>query len=189
MPSTNTNDEQIGLDTGGLLASTVVSTGVDRMLAAEQWLSAAATDPAVARDQWARDGAALLRCDSLFAAIRIPSGIVHSAAGTSDPETLSEVLTTLLGGPVFVDLRGGHFYALVEAGAARRWAVQGTACLSGPGMYLGVPAATCTKATSEHTAYWVVLMDRPGTLCNSLDVVVLVRAGRAAHEREQAADA
>lgn len=166
MPSTNTSGRSAG-----------PAADANRLSAAERWLLAAATDPRAIRDRWDRDGVALLPCDALFAAIRIPAAIVHAAAGTTDPAELPGILARLLGGAVFLDPQEGHFYALVEPAAARRWTVEGSVCLWGPEAYLGVPAPERTTGAGSAGAHWAVSPDCLGRRCNSVDVAVLVRAG------------
>lgn len=155
----------------------LVHTRRERELAAAQWLSSAAADTGRARHEWAAHGVALLQCGSLFAAVRIPAGIVHAAVGTDAPEAVASSLAVALGGgPVFLDSQSRHFYVLAPASLAHGWNLPDTECL-GAGVFLGVPATDRTEPDPSGS-YWVVPMDGPGTLCEAGDVQCLVAIGQ-----------
>ncbi|MFF5019109.1 hypothetical protein [Streptomyces sp. NPDC001165] len=136
-----------------------------------------------ARQYWDQYGIALLRCDALFAAVRISADLVHAAAGSSDTETVREYLAAaLLGGPVFLDQHCARYYALVPMGTVHReeWHdgrhKPHAECL-GPDSYVGVPRPDI-DTPDQHFSHWCVPMHRPGDLCDADAVSQLVSYGR-----------
>ncbi|MER6477703.1 hypothetical protein [Streptomyces filamentosus] len=157
----------------------LVHPGSDRSAGAASWLILAARDADEARREWATHGLALLRCGTLFTAVRIPADIVLAAAGTTDRAELAAYLTTALdGGPCFYDSGSQSFYALTPRSAAPRWDVPDTELLSGDDRFLGVPATTLTAPDPQCAAHWVVPMDGPAALCDPGIVRWLVQRGR-----------
>ncbi|WP_266978452.1 hypothetical protein [Streptomyces sp. NBC_01669] len=153
----------------------------ERELAVSHWLLAAAEDMKAARREWEGTGIALLRCGGLFAAIRIPAGIVQAAAGTEDPKRIGVYLDEAVHGPVFIDTSSQRYYALVPASTPRlpQWAdrkVPDAECL-GSGCFLGVPRPQRTEP-EQFRSYWCVPMDGPGALCSPDAVSQLVAYGR-----------
>ncbi|GGK63639.1 hypothetical protein [Streptomyces flaveus] len=157
----------------------LVHTRADRELAIVHWLLAAAGRHTEARMQWAEHGIALLRCGTLFSAIRIPEVIVHAAAGTEEADKVDAYLAeALLQGPVIRDPRQGRYYALVPASTAARWRAPDTDCL-GRGWHLGVPRPGVNRdAPDVWCPYWSVPMPSPGELCSAGAVAQLVATGR-----------
>ncbi|GAB2961735.1 hypothetical protein GCM10023080_022610 [Streptomyces pseudoechinosporeus] len=129
--------------------------------------------------QWGEHGIALLRCGTLFSAVRIAEEIVHAAAGTDEAERVNAYLAAaLLQGPVIHDPRRGRYYALVPASTAARWRAPDTDCL-GRGWHLGVPRTDVTRdAPDAWRPYWSVPMPSPGELCSPGAVAQLVAMGR-----------
>lgn len=159
----------------------LVHTRADRNLAAGHWLLSAAEDMQRARNEWADSGIALLRCGTLFTAVRLAAGLVHAAAGTEDLRAVDAYLAeALLGGPAFVDTRWWRYYALVPASTARlpQWQHQApdAECL-GRHSFLGVPDLTRTDP-DDGSSYWCVPMDGPGLLGDPDTVAQLLKAGR-----------
>ncbi|MFE1499711.1 hypothetical protein ACFW89_32060 [Streptomyces albidoflavus] len=155
-----------------------------REAGAETWLLLATRDAEVARAEWVEYGVALLRCGTLFSAVRIPADIVHAAAGTADRVEVAAYLRTALEGPCFYDGSSQAFYALTPYSTALRWNVPDTECL-GADFFLGVPATTISEPDPRCAAWWVVPMDGPAALCDADDVRWLVQQGRI--RRSQAA--
>jgi hypothetical protein len=157
----------------------LVHTRADRNLATAHWLLAAADDRDQARVEWAEQGIALLRCGTLFSAVRIPARLVHAAAGSDDHAAVDAYLTeALLEGPVICDPRGRHYYALVPASTASRWRHPAAECL-GRDTYLGVPPPDA--AGHDHQAwasYWSVPMSSAAELCSPEAVAQLVVLAR-----------
>lgn len=86
-------------------AGVQISPGQDRELAVGTWLLLCADITERACQEWRTGGIALLRCSTLFAALRISAGLIHAAAGTSAANTVNEFLPQVLhGGSVLVDL-------------------------------------------------------------------------------------
>ncbi|MFJ5035552.1 hypothetical protein ACIQB5_47875 [Streptomyces sp. NPDC088560] len=158
-----------------------VVTAAERRLAVEHWLLMATDDWQRARQEWRRDGVALLRCGGLFSAIRISAPVVHAAAGTDDPTAVDHYLAqVLLGGPVFTDRSNLRYYVLVgnSTGLRREWTLRrDDAEFMGRGHYVGVPAV---DATSREVAgsYWCVEMASAGELAAPDVASQLVRIGR-----------
>jgi hypothetical protein len=157
----------------------LVHAHADRELAVGHWLLAAADRRNEARMQWGEHGITLLRCGTLFSAVRIPEGIVHAAAGTGEAAGVDAYLAmALLQGPVIHDPRQGRYYALVPASTAARWRAPGTDCL-GRGWHLGVPRPDVNQDASDvWCPYWSVPMPSPGELCLPGAVAQLVVTGR-----------
>lgn len=155
-----------------------VHTSADRELATAHWLLAAADNRDQARTQWRQQGIALLRCGTLFTAVRIPARLVHAAASSEDPSTVDAFLTEALhGGPVICDPRGRHYYALVPASTASRWRHPAAECL-GRDTYLGVPRLDAAGLDSRTWAsYWSVPMSSAAELCSPEAVSQIVVLG------------
>ncbi|WP_260606822.1 hypothetical protein [Streptomyces sp. WAC08241] len=157
----------------------------ERELAAATWLLLSARDAKAARHEWATYGVALLRCGALFSAVRMPAGLVHAAADSEGREEVAHFLDVVLrGGPVIHDAGGRQFYALTPASTARYGQTAGAECL-GSDSLLGVPATDVTEPDPRRSAYWVVPMDGPGTLCVPGAVAKLVGIGRDALDRAE----
>lgn len=155
----------------------LVHTRAERELAVSHWLLTATDDRRLARAEWDETGIALLRCGTVFAAVRIPGAVVHAAAGAEDAKRVDAYLGGALhGGPVFIDSGSQVYYALVPASTARRWDIPDTECL-GVASYLGVPSPASTDPTSNRS-YWCVPMDGPGALCTPRAVSQMVMHGR-----------
>ncbi|MFE7277480.1 hypothetical protein [Streptomyces sp. NPDC057623] len=159
----------------------LIQTRADRHLAAGQWLLSAAEDTQRARKEWADDGIALLRCGTLFTAVRLAVGLVYAAADSDDLRDVDAYLRqALLGGPVFADTRWGLYYALVPEGTDRLppWSHRhkDAECL-GPNAYLGVPEPTRTDP-GVGFSYWCVPPQDPETLCRPEAVAQLLKDGR-----------
>ncbi len=155
----------------------LVHTRQARELAVGHWLLTATNDRRQARVEWETSGIALLRCGSIFSAVRIPAVVVHAAAGTEDAQAVDAYLSDALqGGPVFSDSCSQVYYALVPASTARRWDVPETECL-GVNCYLGVPSPERTSPAA-YRSHWSVPMDGPGALCTPDSVSQMVLYGR-----------
>ncbi|MBT2490667.1 hypothetical protein J7E96_19530 [Streptomyces sp. ISL-96] len=154
-----------------------VTSGAERQLAAQHWLSSASPDSAQTRREWQERPVAMLSCGSLFAAVRIPADLVQAAAQQTDAALIDVYLAGALhNGPVICDRYAHWYYALVPASTARRWDVPETVCL-GVGASLGVPRPGLCGAESERV-YWSVPMDSAGSLCSPHAVSQLVMTGR-----------
>lgn len=155
----------------------LVHSRADGEAAVADWLLAAADNRAQGVAEWARTGLTLLRCGTLFAAVRIDRHLANAAAQTTDPRLVDAFLARVLdGGPVIHDRRAHNMYALVPASTADRWQVSGTTCLS-RGSHLGVPHPSRTEPEPHRRAYWSVPMPSPGELCTPRHVSRLVHAG------------
>lgn len=181
MSRTTTQVSKAGTEPAVAMATAgLVVASAERRLAAEHWLLMAATDRTKAREEWRREGRALLRCGGLFGAVRIDAALVHAAAGTDDLAAVDEYLArALLGGPVFMDQLGQRYYALVGITTGMRPAWQrpsDDAEYMGQGHYLGVPEVAATEPTRR--CYWCVEMDGPGALVAAGAVSQLVSTGR-----------
>jgi len=162
-----------------------------RPLTVTQWLLAAAEDPNRARLEWAEQGIALLRCGTLFTAVRLAATLVHAAAGIKALDNVDTVdrlratdaylARTLQGGPVFLGSRWQRYYALVPADTADRPYGTGpdragdAQCLGI--CHLGVPDPLRTRPAGSG-AYWCVPVSSPATLCAPDAVAQLVTDGR-----------
>ncbi|MFF4900395.1 hypothetical protein [Streptomyces sp. NPDC001068] len=157
-----------------------VTTGAERALAVEHWLLMAADDWGRARQEWRRDGIALLRCGGLFGVVRITAHVVHAAAGSTDHAAVDRYLSdALIGGPVFMDTETLRYYVLVGAmtGCQPEWGrARDDAEFMGHGYYLGVPALDATSP--DRRCYWCVEMDSAGDLAPADAVAQLVHTGR-----------
>ncbi|KUO19061.1 hypothetical protein AQJ91_21875 [Streptomyces dysideae] len=158
----------------------LVQTRADRHLAAGQWLLSAAEDTQRARKEWAENGITLLRCGTLFTAVRLAASLVHAAADSNDLRDVDAYLgQALLGGPVFADTRWRLYYALVPEGTGRlpSWSYRSedAECL-GPNAYLGVPDPTHTDP-GVGFSYWCVPPHDPETLCSPEAVAQLLKDG------------
>jgi len=177
--TTQVNETSMELAAGSSAGQVV--TGPERRLAVEHWLLTAAQDRATARQEWRRDGIALLRCGSVFGAIRISAPIVHAAAHTDDLAKVDQYLgKALLGGPVFMDQDGERYYVLVGASTGRflAWSYPADdAEFLGCSHYLGVPDLASTSP--DRRCYWCVEMDSMGDLTVAGAVAQLVHTGRA----------
>ncbi|MBT2395348.1 hypothetical protein [Streptomyces sp. ISL-100] len=160
------------LGTHGVL----VHTRQAQELAVGHWLLTATNDRRTARVERETSGIALLRCGSIFSAIRIPAAVVRAAAGTDDTEAVDAYLCEALqDGPVFADAYSRRYYALVPASTALRWDVPNTECL-GVNCFVGVPSPKLTDPA--YPSYWSVPMNGPGALCTPGAVSQLVLYGR-----------
>ncbi|MCX4986915.1 hypothetical protein [Streptomyces sp. NBC_00572] len=154
-----------------------ITTGEERRLAVEHWLSSASSDPGQTRRDWVEHPVAMLSCGSLFAAVRIPAAVVQAAAQSTDEAVIDAYLVgVVVGGPVIFDRYALWYYALVPAGTARRWDAPDTVCL-GVGSSLGVPRPGLCRADNERV-YWAVPMDSAAFLCSPNAVSQLVMLGR-----------
>ncbi|MEU6605085.1 ATP-binding protein [Streptomyces shenzhenensis] len=98
-----------------------ILTDEERRLAVEHWLLAAAEDRTWARNEWERDGIALLRCGGVFGTVHISADIIHGAAGSDDPAAVNGHLAkAVLGGPVVVDQETSPYYVLVGRSTGSR---------------------------------------------------------------------
>jgi hypothetical protein len=142
----------------------------------EGWLLAAARDEALARSEWLEQGVALLECGARFGAVRLPYGIIHTAAGTKEHGGVCRYLRrSLRGGPVFVQPRGELYYALVSLAATRRWRVPNIEVVSA-GTYLGVPSLERVWPYGLDS-YWAVPPTLPSRLCGPAALGRLVATG------------
>ncbi|MEU0664143.1 hypothetical protein [Streptomyces lavendulocolor] len=155
-----------------------LTTGEERRLAVQHWLSSASPDPAQTLRQWVESSVAVLSCGTLFAAVRIPAAVVHAAAQSTDEAVSDAYLAgALVNGPVIHDRSARWYYALVPAGTARRrWDVPDTVCL-GVGSSLGVPRPGLCGADGERV-YWAVPMESAACLCVPYAVSQFVMLGR-----------
>ncbi|MFJ5785450.1 hypothetical protein [Streptomyces hydrogenans] len=149
-----------------------------REVGAATWLMLAARDAQEAQREWDLYGVALLRCGTLFSAVRIPAEIIHAVAGTADRIAVASYLANALdGGPCFFDSNGQAYYALTPHSTAHRWNVPDTECL-GADYFLGVPATTISDPDPRCAVWWVVPMDGPAALCDPGIVRWLAERGR-----------
>jgi hypothetical protein len=165
----------------------VVVPGWEWQLAVAHWLLSAARDRDAARREWLLQGAALLACGGIFAAVRLPGDLVRAAAQTADEAEVNGFLRRALdGGPVIHGRYSDQYYALVPGSTAWRRpprAFPGLECL-GRDCFLGVPAVDRTEPKGR--AYWAVPMDSPGELCDPRLVWAVVQL---AQERQRAVEA
>lgn len=156
----------------------LVHTRADRELATAHWLLAAADNRDQAHMEWAKQGIALLRCGTLFSAVRIPARLVHAIADSTDHAAVDAFLADALhGAPVICDPRGRHYYALVPASTAVKWRHPAAECL-GRDTYLGVPRLDAVGLDSRAWAsYWSVPMSSAAELCSPEAVAQLVVLG------------
>ncbi|MFE9132427.1 hypothetical protein ACFYOF_44700 [Streptomyces sp. NPDC007148] len=159
-----------------------VTLGAERALAIEHWLLSAAEDPDRARTDWKKSGRALLRCGTLFAAVRLSARIVYAAAQTACLQDVDSYLARALhGGPAFLDQLTHRYYVLVGAstGCRPQWSARRSedAELIGRAHFLGIPPVQSTTPGAG-PSYWCVPMDSPGDLCAAGAVEQLLAYGR-----------
>ncbi|MGW1147968.1 hypothetical protein ACWD6I_23625, partial [Streptomyces sp. NPDC002454] len=90
------------------------------------------------QEQWVRRNIALVPCGQAFAAVRMPTQLVHTAARTHHPEQVRIYLTHTLHGPVLTDRTTHHHYALVPPNTPPIESHPNTRYL-GTNAYLGLP--------------------------------------------------
>ncbi|MET9257753.1 hypothetical protein [Streptomyces sp. NPDC003717] len=133
-----------------------------------------------ARDEWRRDGVALLRCGGPISAVRIDGSVVRSASGTDVlPDVDRYLAKALLGGPVFMEQDLGRYYVLVgdSAGRCSDWRLpRDDVRFLGDGSLLGVPDTTSTHRGMR--CYWCVEPGGPHALAGADAVSQLVHTGR-----------
>jgi hypothetical protein len=182
MSREGTTPEEAGDERETIAGEVLVHSRQERDRAVRSWLLLSAQGVERAREEWDKGGIALLKCGTLFTAIRIDSGLVHAAAGSDEAETVNAFLAeALFGGPVFVDQHSRRYYALVPGSTPNQaeWREKrypGVEVL-GRDSYLGVPRPECGDP-DMHWSYWSVPMDGPGTLCDADAVAKLVKYGR-----------
>jgi hypothetical protein len=158
-----------------------VTTSAERRLAVEHWLLGTVSDRAKVRQEWDTHGVGLLRCGTLFCAVRIDRPVVHAAAGTAEHAGVARFLAdALLGGPVFVDQGAERYYVLVGPSVGRRkeWErPRDDALFLGIDNFLGVPHPRATNP-QDGRSYWCVEMDGPGDLAPAEALMQLVEVGR-----------
>ncbi|GAA0598586.1 hypothetical protein GCM10010394_30180 [Streptomyces crystallinus] len=140
------------------------------------WLASAHPVPAQARREFAV-GIALVPTGKKFDAIRLPAPIVHTAAGSEDPDVVAAFLArTLPGGAVIHDAYGVGvwYYALAPPGTHAGWRAPDAECLR-PGTWLGVPRPDLTARPGPH---WALPPLRAGSVCAAGAVDELVALGR-----------
>ncbi|MBK3624894.1 hypothetical protein JHN59_08540 [Streptomyces sp. MBT49] len=157
--------------------SGIVHARPERELVARGWLLLSAEDLSKARDDWAQQSIALLRCGVLFDLVRVRSEIVTAAAGTTDQEGVAQFLADGVRGPVFADRYSGLYYCLVPPGTRKGWVSCDAACL-GLGCHVGVPRPGLDAADGAARCYWAVPMAAPGDMCSPAAVQQLVHIGR-----------
>ncbi|MEU9167650.1 DUF6415 family natural product biosynthesis protein [Streptomyces sp. NPDC048420] len=131
------------------------------------WLLLAAYRPACAVMEWQKHGVALLACNTLFAVVRMPAGLVHLVAGTDDPEQVADYLESAVhGGAVFVDSTNEFYYFLLPPSTSGSWESPGVDLL-GSDYSIGVPPPEVTAVHADrHRSYWAVPMRSPHSLCS-----------------------
>ncbi|MFF5968304.1 hypothetical protein ACFY64_32185 [Streptomyces collinus] len=150
-------------------------TSEERQAAAATWLLSAADNREIAKQEWSFNDVALLRCGTLFTAVRVPLATIVAAAGTDDLRKLGAYLNeVLLGGAVFLNRPFEDVYFLVPPSTWGGWSVPDTDCLC-PGVLLGVPRPGAEPTERSH---WLVEMDGPGVLCMTEPVMRVVTSGR-----------
>lgn len=151
------------------------------------WLLRAADDEGAARKAWLNTGVALLNCGEVVAAVRIDAEVVWAAAGTQDlAEVDAFLFGALCGGPVFMDPKAHHYYALVSPlrAAGYVWSPRRPLPPRGPdarllsgGSYIGVPMPE-RIVPDGHLPYWCVPAGEVRTLCSPHAVLQLLSRGR-----------
>lgn len=144
------------------------------------WLSRAHPVPAQAYAEWSNCGVALLPCGKQFAAVRVPSPLMHEAVGSENADEVKAALQTMLSGPVLIDYRGtgaGVYFVLVQWHAGLVWEPDDEAPCLTTDTYLGVPLITRTEPPGPH---WVIPPSFDGHLCQPRLVRELIARGRAA---------
>ncbi|WP_331748214.1 hypothetical protein [Streptomyces sp. NBC_00648] len=140
------------------------------------WLASAHHVPAQARREF-DVGIALVPTGEKFDAIRLPSPVVHAAAGSQDPDAVAAYLTEALkNGAVIHDAYGigVWYYALVPPGTHTHWQVPDVECLR-PGTWLGVPRLDLTARPGPH---WTLPPTTVGSVCTAQAVADLVALGQ-----------
>ncbi|WP_046495100.1 hypothetical protein [Streptomyces odonnellii] len=140
-----------------------------------RWLMSSSQVPSIAREDWAYGRPALLRTGVAFDAVKMPRELVHAAAASSDPATVSAALAEVLGGPVICQ-PGTWYYALVPPGTCAAWRSP-LAVVRGEGGWLGIPREDQTEPHAVAT-YWTVPVSQVGGLCDPDAVAELLRVGR-----------
>ncbi|MER5493007.1 hypothetical protein [Streptomyces sp. NPDC002490] len=107
------------------------------------------------QEQWVRRSIALVPCGHAFAAIRMPTDLVHTAARTREPEQIRIYLTHTLHGPVLTDRTTHHHYALVPPNTPPIESHPNTRYL-GTNTYLGLPRPDLTHPTTHHRCHWII---------------------------------
>ncbi|MFD5570506.1 hypothetical protein [Streptomyces cadmiisoli] len=152
-----------------------IVAGHERRAAVKTWLLTAADNREMARQEWQRQGVALLRCGGILTAVRVPLLLVEAAAGTNDRREIGVYLdAALLGGAAFLDETSSHVYFLVPPTLWNRWRVPESECLV-KDSYLGVPDP---DPDPDEAARWLLDMGGPGDLCSSSAVRQLVEFAR-----------
>lgn len=188
MTSTTKSRDRSGPVAHRPLAGVIASTRSERQLAVEHWLMSAASSIEQARAEWETYGVALLRCGTVFTAVRVPAAYVHAAARTEERGEVAVFLAKILDeGPVFFDRRGRQYYVLTPASTAAGWSHGDAECF-GRDTYLGIPACRRIEPDPSGDAYWVVPMDSPSVLCARQEVEALVVAGRTAWAKQRKDD-
>lgn len=153
-------------------------TITDHTITVRTWLLQAAPGEMRARREWANHGVTLLKCGVLFRALRMPSGLVQAALGTTDQVEIDERLVqALLGGPVVRDMTNQTYSALLPATAGPTPSLKqaGTAFLGDD--FIGLPDPSLTRA-GDGPRYWSVPMNECLDLCSVPAVAQLVEVGR-----------
>ena len=148
---------------------------LDRAIA--EWLVRAHPVPEQARAEWTTQGVALLPLGGRFAAVRMPSDVVHAAVESDDRREVAVALGELLGGSIIFDRRvaGGTYYALIQGHAGLVWAYDNVATCLGLGTYLGVPRIDRQQPPGT---YWVIPPRYEGDLCAPRVITALLEAGK-----------
>ncbi|MER5492818.1 hypothetical protein [Streptomyces sp. NPDC002490] len=107
------------------------------------------------QEQWVRRSIALVPCGHAFAAVRMPTQLVHTAARTREPEQVRIYLTHTLHGPVLTDRTTHHHYALVPPNTPPIESHPNTRYL-GTNAYLGLPRPDLTHPTTHHRCHWII---------------------------------
>ncbi|WP_445401586.1 hypothetical protein ACSMX9_09500 [Streptomyces sp. LE64] len=105
------------------------------------------------QEQWLRRSIALVPCGQAFAAIRMPTDLVHTAARTREPERVRIYLTHTLHGPVLTDRTSQYHYALVPPHTPQE---DPSTRYLGTDSYLGLPRPDLTDPIGHHRCYWVI---------------------------------
>ncbi|OQR59949.1 hypothetical protein B6E66_32485 [Streptomyces maremycinicus] len=154
--------------------STIANVRLERDLAARNWLLLSVEDPPRAREEWAQQSIALLRCGAFFDLVRVRSEVFTTAAGTTDHEGVAQFLADCLYGPIFVDRYSGLYYCLVPPGTRKAWLSFDAACL-GLGCHVGVPRPGLDASDTAVRCYWAVSLATPGGVCSPVAVQQLVQ--------------
>src|SRR5690606_1944981 len=132
--------------TGRQVGASHVVTRAERDQAVTDWLLAAAQDLYRARGEWESIGVTMLRCGGIFTVVAVPADIVHTAAGTVEPDAVDAYLCEALhGGPVFIGASGRHYCALVPVSTACRWKSREAVCHAA-GTFVRVPRPGRTRS-------------------------------------------